>query len=599
MTALPPPSLIRDGAVFRSDTFDDIYYQPEDGLAETQHVFVNGNDLPDRFARLEAGDHFVIGELGFGTGLNLLCTMEAFAAAAKRGAQLHYVAGEGFPLSQSQAREALSAIAARWPALKPHADALGTAYPPPRPGLAQLWLSPNVTLTLSFGPVTEALADLDGQVDAWFLDGFSPAKNPDMWAPEVLARVGDLTRPGGTFATFTVAGAVRRALADARFSPEKAPGFGKKRDMLRGQKLSGRPADRSPEHIAIIGAGIAGAALAHQLTRLGRKVTIVEANAPGAGASGNPIGLLMPRIDAQDTPAARFYRDAFLFAHRFYAAAVPNAIDIYGGELEAVSGTPDRFEKALSNGLWDAEDLRLQDTGSAFVPSGATLRPGEAIAHLIDGLVMVEQAVLQVREQTDGVILVMADGSEVAADIAVWTNGAALSAHQAFEGDVIPSRGQLDLFAAPRPGRIKTRGHYVAPYGEGLAVGATYDPWALEDEVTTSADSLEANREAALSLLGETPINHLRGRASLRATTKDRHPVAGPLPASPGKEAGDYRAKQWGIGGLGSRGLSTGPFLAAHLAQIFVGGISPLSPAGQKLIEPSRFAARRARRASS
>lgn len=212
----------REGQVPVSERFDDPYYSLENGLAETTHVFLDGNDLPARFT---AGFH--IAELGFGTGLNLLAALQLWRQSGAPGA-LQFTSFEAFPLSGEQmirAQQAFADLADLAQELAPHWHA----------GATQITL-PDLRFRLIVGDARTTLPAWSGQADAWFLDGFSPAKNPELWEPALLAQVAAHTAPGGTLATYSAAGAVRRALADSGFDITRAPGFGRKRHMTRGQK---------------------------------------------------------------------------------------------------------------------------------------------------------------------------------------------------------------------------------------------------------------------------------------------------------------------------------------------------------------------------
>ncbi|CUX80473.1 MAG: hypothetical protein HLUCCA05_11265 [Roseibaca calidilacus] len=204
----------RDGTIPVARRFDDPYFSLADGLAETRHVFLAGNDLP---ARAVPGFH--IAELGFGTGLNLLATV-----AASPPVPIRYTSFEAFPMTAADMARALAAF----PELE--ASALVTAWA----SGARAFTLGAVAVEVIVGDIATTLPAWQGRADAWYLDGFSPAKNPEMWAPEIMAEVARHTNRGGTFATYTAAGAVRRALADAGFSVTRAPGFGRKRHMSRG-----------------------------------------------------------------------------------------------------------------------------------------------------------------------------------------------------------------------------------------------------------------------------------------------------------------------------------------------------------------------------
>ncbi len=209
-----------DDGVPISRRFDDPYFSLQNGLAETQHVFLAGNDLPERFV-----DGFHIAELGFGTGLNLLTTWKAWRESGAMGV-LHFTSFEAFPMTHSEMRTALDAFPELGTLARELLDAL-------TPAGAQ---RDDVKFTLIEGDARETLPAWDGKADAWFLDGFSPAKNPELWSAELMQAVGDHTRAGGTFATYTAAGHVRRSLSEAGFEVERVAGFGRKRHMSVGKR---------------------------------------------------------------------------------------------------------------------------------------------------------------------------------------------------------------------------------------------------------------------------------------------------------------------------------------------------------------------------
>ena len=203
----------RDGTPI-ARAFDDPYFSLGSGAAESEHVFLGGNDLP---ARLQGGFH--VAELGFGTGLNALVLSQAFEGPGR----LRYTSFEAFPMGRDDMARALAAF--------PDLDAapLLAAWPSPRIAL------PGVDMEIVLGDARETVPAWEGRADAWFLDGFSPARNPELWGTSLMAAVARHTAPGGTFATYTAAGRVRRALAAAGFAVERVPGFGRKRHMTRGR----------------------------------------------------------------------------------------------------------------------------------------------------------------------------------------------------------------------------------------------------------------------------------------------------------------------------------------------------------------------------
>lgn len=211
----------RPGDVPVSNQFDDPYFSLENGFEETRHVFLLGNDLPERFT-----DGFHIAELGFGTGLNFLVTLAEWEAAGCTGA-LSFTSFEAFPMTADDMAKALGVFADK--------GIRATK-------LLELWspqggvfdILPNVRLEVIVGDARETLRAWDGCADAWYLDGFSPAKNPELWTPDLMLDVAAHTRPGGTVATYTAAGFVRRGMQEAGFDVQRVPGFGRKRHMTRG-----------------------------------------------------------------------------------------------------------------------------------------------------------------------------------------------------------------------------------------------------------------------------------------------------------------------------------------------------------------------------
>lgn len=328
-----------------SQQFDDVYFSNQDGLEETRYVFLNGNRLPQRFHQ-HTRSLFIVAETGFGTGLNFLTLWQAFArfraespnAALQR---LHFISCEKFPLRLAD----LTAAHAQWPELAAYANQLRAQWPLPLPGCHRLLLAAGrVTLDLWFGDVNELLpcfdASLNNQIDAWFLDGFAPSKNPEMWSQPLFDAMARFARPAGSFATFTAAGFVRRGLQQAGFSVAKCKGFGQKREMLSGtlpadtpptanpQPWFQRPAAQNTDDVAIIGGGIASALTALALLRRGAKVTLYCADAqPAEGASGNRQGALYPLLNGRGDALENFFSAAFLFARRQYDALLQQGVE--------------------------------------------------------------------------------------------------------------------------------------------------------------------------------------------------------------------------------------------------------------------------------
>ena len=210
-----------DGDLPVSTQFDDPYFSRHDGLAETRHVFLDGNNLAQRFS---GASSFSIAELGFGTGLNALAAIALWRQTAPPGARLSYTAFELYPMTGEEMARALTA----WPELTDLAQSLLAAWPATEIAL------PGADLSVVIGDARQTVPGWTGVAQAWFLDGFAPSRNPQMWEATLLQAVHDHTAPGGTFATYSAAGAVRRALAGAGYQVSRVPGYGRKREMLAG-----------------------------------------------------------------------------------------------------------------------------------------------------------------------------------------------------------------------------------------------------------------------------------------------------------------------------------------------------------------------------
>ena len=304
---LDAPVVSRRNGVLRADDFDDLYFDAQDGLAESQYVFIKGTQLPDK---LRTSSHLTIAETGFGTGLNFLAVLDLLSAFPHH--QIDYISYESRPLSP----KIMAASHAAFPSLASYSAALLDNLPPRWPGLhLRHFNNGQVRLHLHYGAAEALLAESAFQADIWFLDGFAPAKNPQIWSPTVLNHIGRLTRAGGHLASFTAAGAVRGGLSAAGFSIQKQPGFGRKRDMITGVKAGSAAEPTKPRTVGIIGGGIAGASVAAGLRHRGIDATILDAG-PGlaTAASGNRLALQTPRLTVDHNDASQLSASCLAFA---------------------------------------------------------------------------------------------------------------------------------------------------------------------------------------------------------------------------------------------------------------------------------------------
>lgn len=309
--ALPRPRLAWDSeGAPESTEFGDRYFSLEGGAAESEYVFLQGNNLPEAWA---ASSRFVIAELGFGTALNFLLTLQSWRNSARASAKLFYISCEFFPLDALEISRALS----QWPELDELKAELLSQLPPRVRGLHTLTFAGGVTLQLYYTDALDGLRRLSTPVNAWYLDGFAPSKNTLMWSDEIFGEISRLSLRGSTLATFSASADVRRRLEANGFVVSKRKGFGRKREMLtavfQAENLP-KPSSKR-EKVLIIGGGLAGAATAAAFSKRGAAVTLIEQGAAIAqGASGNTAGVLMPHLSVKPDLMSRFYLSAYLHA---------------------------------------------------------------------------------------------------------------------------------------------------------------------------------------------------------------------------------------------------------------------------------------------
>ena len=320
-----------DNAPYAAE-FEDIYFSTENGLAETQHVFLHHNQLPARWQSMDTKTPFVILETGFGTGLNFLASCDAFIRHAPDCARLHFISIEKFPLTKQDLKRALMT----WDSLKPYCDQLLNHYPSLVTGCHRLAIHERITLDLWCGDVMEILPQIIpvACVHAWYLDGFAPSKNPAMWHDDLYKAMRQLSAPSATFSTFTAAGKVRRGIEAAGFQVKKVAGFGRKREMLCGQLAKSPPGFKMPhapwfspippsfkekqKNAIIIGAGITGATLTYQLAKRGWSCQVIDQYAaPASAGSSNRQGAVYPLLSAQWRDlSTQFYVMSYLYTLR-------------------------------------------------------------------------------------------------------------------------------------------------------------------------------------------------------------------------------------------------------------------------------------------
>ena len=593
------PLSLHGGGV-RADDYDDVYFSADDGLAESHHVFIEGNRLAERLGQQS---QMTIAETGFGTGLNFLAVLQVLDQFPDR--HIDFVSCELRPLAPHIMRQAHAAF----PSAAAASAELLAVLPPRWPGVHLCQLRQGrVRLHLLYGPAEAMLSDAEFSADAWFLDGFSPAKNPELWTDNMLTQVGRLTRSGGTVASFTAASAVRQRLMQAGFAVAKRPGFGRKREMIAGIKTGPHqlpfsvPCDPVGS-VGIIGGGIAGAAVAAGLRHRGVTAIILDAGSGlASAASGNKLALQSPRLTVDHNLASRLSASCLSYAARCSdlagATIASRVLSLDWPAREAVRQTK------FAEQCWPDDLLRAVDADAASGIAGIAVAQGGVVhdyGRVIDPLVLCKDLaagttqifgfdVTQIIRDACSLLVVAADGRKMAFDKLVIASGAGVAEmlHMLGIGGVRVdvTAGQVShVPAQPSLACLNVGlsfGGYLTPSYNGFhELGATFDRTGRAD---FDDSAFLHNRNLLPPDLAHLLVNldDCAGRISRRASPPDRAPVCGRL---------DDRL--YVLGGLGARGLNMAPLLGTMLAAMITDMPATLGRQIDATLDPFRFRMRR------
>lgn len=613
----------------RSQAYGDIYHAADGGPGQARHVFLGGNGLPGRW---QDRDGFVILENGFGTGLNFLATWAEWRADPARPRRLHYLAVEKHPFQVTD----LARVHTAWPEYEYLASALRNAWPVLTPGFHRLeFAAGRVVLTLMLGDTADCLRKLRASVDAFYLDGFDPKKNPDMWSPALFRRCAQLAAPGATLATWCVAGAVRGALEQAGFATEKRPGYARKREMLAGRLAAPRASTAPITHdkrAAILGAGLAGCAIAQRLAARGWQVEVLDRHgAPAMEASGNLAGIVRPLLSRDDNLASRLNRACFLHTSRAFSgldrAGQPPRRNFSGVLQLARDAEHEALQRELAE-RYPADYVRFlardeagkvlgapTNFGGWWFPGGGWANPPSVCRALLTtggwDIRFHGHAGVARMEQDAGIWhLFDKDGGKLAETAVVILAGGAQAGRleQASSLPISRVRGQVSHIPVghlPKLDHAVCREGYLTPALDGLhCLGASY---AYDDGEELRVEEHESNLLRLAQILpgaeqGLTPTE-LSGRVGFRAATPDRLPLVGALPDSTAIPPRDCRLADlprqpglFGLLGLGSRGLVWASLAAETLASQLDGDPAPLESDLLDAMDPGRFRLRAHRR---
>lgn len=627
-----------------SDKFDDVYFSNQDGLAETHYVFLEGNQLWERWVNYQEA-HFVIAETGFGTGLNFFAVTTLFREFRQKHPdsplkRLYFTSFEKYPLPLDALQQAHLAYL-QFSHLAQH--------------LQQHWLNPiqgcyrfhfdETSLDLWFGDVAENLPQLgdymNSKIDAWFLDGFAPSKNPDMWNEQLYQQMFRFTKPQGTFATFTAASAVRKGLENAGFNIKKRKGFGKKRECLSGQKTQekptalsapwfhSQPANLKEQDIAIIGGGVASLCTAISLVKRGAKITIYcEDEQTALNASGNKQGAFYPQLSDDNERNIRFYIHAFAYGHQFLQWAIQQQIEFehefcgvalcaYNEKAEsklnkiAELNLPSDLYQSLNQTELSEKVGLPSPFGGGFIPQGAWLAPRQLVQHTFaflekqGVLIKTLQKVTALSQTEHGWQITTAENETFCHEVVVLANGHKLTEfEQTQKLPLYPVRGQVSQIpTSANLLKLKTvlcYDGYLTPVDQAKishCIGASH----VRDNATREF-SLTEQQENQQKIQQNIPEEWTKevdtsgnlARIGVRCSVRDLTPMMGAVPhfsaqqtqyqnlfnlrrrKQPIKQAENY-PNLYLIGALGSRGLTSAPFLGETLASLIYGEPLPMS----------------------
>ena len=636
--------------------YDDVYFSAESGIEQSRHVFIDGNNLIQRWQELPSTIpiRFNIGETGFGTGLNFLLTWRLWEQYAPPTAQLHFISCEKHPLKIDDLRKSLNL----WPELSEQAKQLIDNYPVLTPGYHHLsFANGRVNLTLMLGDALESFeqllicgeSTLESQlrsafIDAWYLDGFAPKKNDSMWSESLLKMIALLSTEGTTLATYTAAASVKAIVREVGFIVEKKKGFAQKRHMISAylKKNSVRkikkpstpwhvsiPAKQQKKSAIVVGAGLAGAFTAYSLAKRGWQVTIFdELDVPGMGGSANTQAVLFPKLSAYKSPLTQLMLLAFLYANQFYKNIVSqfNLGELNGILLLAYNEKEKKIQQSLINWLLhypelgvlidnkqtsDLAGLSLEHPG-LFIPQSGWVNSPLLCQSLIEhqGITLLTNRTIDslAYDKNQWVI------HDKAAPVLILANGPKVNLFKetkhlpvkAIRGQMtqISSTVNSDKLLIP----ICAEGHILPEFNGVHHLGATYDLG-----VSTSAIDPRDDEENIIKLKQITDANiwsrdTVGHWAGVRASTPDYLPLVGQVPKEDefialfsGLEtnskrwiakAGPYYPGLYICAGFGSRGLTTVPLCAEWLATCINNEMSCLPRSLVQALSPARFVRR-------
>ena len=595
-----------------SKQFGDVYFSKDNGLLETRHVFLNGNDLTERLSQLHDYQYFCVGETGFGTGLNILTLWQLWQQVRlDNHSHLHVVSVEKFPLNKADLIRALNV----WTELKPLAEKLIQQYPLPIAGCHRLsFPEERFSIDLWLGDAQDIFPTIPKTqtVNAWFLDGFAPSCNPDMWQANVLDHMVRLSDFGTTFASFSVAGILKRGLKQHGIQISRPRGFGHKREMLKAiwldtsqtetqsqdseTTIAAPPKSETSKQrkIAIIGAGIAGLSSAWAFAQRGHQVTIYEQNEPLSGASGNPLALLNPKLcpieQAHEHLMTLSWQHALNFYPQFKAFRPIQVQQIALKNADELSGLVEQYPENVLTANTTLECFPETEFPSLTLHQAGAVSPHQLRDEILQHAnIRIEKVKISRLESTDSQVTLWQDQQIIAiTDHAIVC--CAKQSAELFENYPVlkPIRGQVSWVEnSQRPlalDQAYSYGGYCMQLDTAqLILGASFYPNRDDAEVLTE-DHVH-NYELIHNVFpkyaqGLPSVDTWQGRASVRAQSLDYFPLVGKI---------QNLGQIYTFAGLGSKGFLFAPLCSEILAALILGELCPVPQSLLDKLNPQRF----------
>ena len=595
-----------------SKQFGDVYFSKDNGLLETRHVFLNGNDLTERLSQLHDYQYFCVGETGFGTGLNILTLWQLWQQVRlDNHSHLHVVSVEKFPLNKADLIRALNV----WTELKPLAEKLIQQYPLPIAGCHRLsFPEERFSIDLWLGDAQDIFPTIPKTqtVNAWFLDGFAPSCNPDMWQANVLDHMVRLSDFGTTFASFSVAGIIKRGLKQHGIQISRPRGFGHKREMLKAiwldtsqtetqsqdseTTIAAPPKSETSKQrkIAIIGAGIAGLSSAWAFAQRGHQVTIYEQNEPLSGASGNPLALLNPKLcpieQAHEHLMTLSWQHALNFYPQFKAFRPIQVQQIALKNADELSGLVEQYPENVLTANTTLECFPETEFPSLTLHQAGAVSPHQLRDEILQHAnIRIEKVKISRLESTDSQVTLWQGQQLIATADHVIVCCAKQSAELIENYPVLkPIRGQVSWVEnSQRPlalDQAYSYGGYCMQLDTAqLILGASFYPNRDDAEVLTE-DHVH-NYELIHNVFpkyaqGLPSVDTWQGRASVRAQSLDYFPLVGKI---------QNLGQIYTFAGLGSKGFLFAPLCSEILAALILGELCPVPQSLLDKLNPQRF----------